>query len=95
MTMPSTSRGPAVPASASTAPTFAPPAPPVIAEPAPQPAWTPPAEPVVPQAQEFEMPLNLSEAQEAPADPQADELLLGGVEAPAERCHRPNLQCSG
>ncbi len=31
------------------------------------------------------MPLNLSEAQEAPADPQADELLLGGVEAPAEQ----------
>jgi cell division protein FtsZ len=85
MTMPSTSRGPAVPASASTAPTFAPP--PVAAEPAPQPAWAPPAEPVqveTPQPQDFDMTLNLSEAQEAPAEPQADELLLGGLEAPVE-----------
>ncbi|WP_372732345.1 cell division protein FtsZ [Novosphingobium sp.] len=85
MTMPSTSRGPAVPASASTVPTFAPP--PVAAEPAPQPAWTPPAEPVqveTPQPQDFDMTLNLSEAQEAPAEPQADELLLGGLEAPVE-----------
>jgi cell division protein FtsZ len=85
MTMPSTSRGPAVPASASTAPTFAPP--PASTEAAPQPSWTPPAEqvePVASQAEDFDATLNLSEAQEAPVEPQADELLLGGLEAPAE-----------
>jgi cell division protein FtsZ len=37
-----------------------------------------------PQPQDFDMTLNLSEAQEAPAEPQADELLLGGLEAPVE-----------
>ncbi|KPF93771.1 cell division protein FtsZ [Novosphingobium sp. AAP83] len=96
MTMPSTSRGPAVPASASTAPTFAPP-PPVMTDSAQQPVWAPPSEPYQPvaqQPQDFEMPLNLSEAQEAFADPQADELLLGGIEAPAEQVPQadPSMQ---
>ncbi|OYX62103.1 MAG: cell division protein FtsZ [Novosphingobium sp. 32-60-15] len=86
MTMPSTSRGPAVPASASTVPTFAPP--PVATEPAPQPGFAPPVDqtqPVAAQPQDYDMTLNLSEAQEAPAESQADELLLGGLEAPAEQ----------
>lgn len=85
MTMPSTSRGPAVPASASTAPTFAPPA--AFTETAPQPSWTPPINEVQAaplQPQDLEM-LNLSAAQEAPAD----ELLLGGFDAPAEQDSRP------
>jgi len=85
MTMPSTSRGPAVPASASTAPTFAPP--PAAPEPAPQPSWTPVADQVqsaVPEPDTFDLTLDLSEAQEEPAASPADELLLGDVEAPAE-----------
>ncbi len=86
MTMPSTSRGPAVPASASTVPTFAPP--PAFTETAPQANFAPPADqaqPAVSQPQDSDFTLNLSEAQEAPAEPQADELLLGGLdEAPAE-----------
>ena len=86
MTMPSTSRGPAVPASASTAPTFAPP--PVMSEPSPQPSWTPAAEQVQPtsvEPQPADLTLDLSEAQEAPVDQQGGELLLGGLdEAPAE-----------
>ncbi|CAH0495953.1 cell division protein FtsZ [Novosphingobium sp. CECT 9465] len=85
MTMPSTSRGPAVPASASTAPTFAPP--PAAPEPAPQPSWTPAAEqakPSVPEPETLDLTLDLSESQEAPADQQGGELLLGGLDAPAE-----------
>ena len=86
MTMPSTSRGPAVPASASTAPTFAPP--PAFTNPAAQPMMAAPADqaqPSAPDQHDYDMPLNLSEAQEAPAEPQGDELLLGGLEAPAEQ----------
>ncbi|WP_288115471.1 cell division protein FtsZ [Novosphingobium sp.] len=96
VTIPGTSRGPAVPV-AGAAPAAAvytpPPAAPVAtpapaaapAEPAPA-VFTPPAEPVA-------EPLDLTPADEAqpfvPDVPAADELLLGGMEAPAESAPEP------
>lgn len=83
VTIPSTSRGPAVPSSGSMAP--APFAPAPVAAPAPQaapqPSWTPAAEQVQPvQAADPEPDmLDLTEQQEEPA---TDELLLGGDDAP-------------
>ncbi len=88
VSIPSTSRGPAVP---SAAPSFAPPPSVAAPEPASQPSWTPAAEQVQPAQAAIEaeptsndLTLDLSEAQEAPADTGNGELLLGGLEAPAE-----------
>ncbi|MFM2372025.1 MAG: hypothetical protein RIS85_1747 [Pseudomonadota bacterium] len=86
VSIPSAARGPAVPSSAPAAPIIAQPAAP---EPAPQ-AWTPaveqvqPVQPAAPQPEPFDLTLDLSSAQEAPAQPASDELLLGGLEAPTE-----------
>lgn len=83
VSIPNTSRGPAVPTAAPAAPVYTPPP----AEPA-QPAWSPAAEQVQPAAtaaeaepEPFDLTLDLSEAQEE-VDP--GELSLGGMEAPVE-----------
>ena len=83
VSIPNTSRGPAVPSAAPAAPVYTPP----VAEPA-QPAWSPAAEqvqPVAPAAEPepepFDLTLDLSEAQE---EPDSGELSLGGMEAPVE-----------
>ncbi|ABD25584.1 cell division protein FtsZ [Novosphingobium aromaticivorans DSM 12444] len=89
VSIPGTSRGPAVPS--------APPAAPVAAPaPAPEPvqqAWTPAAEQVQPapaatpaaEPEPLDLTLDLSEVQEAPARPEAEELLLGGMEEPVQQ----------
>jgi cell division protein FtsZ len=88
VSIPSTSRGPAVPSAAPAAPSYAPPP---VAEPAPQPSWTPAAEQVQPaqaaveaEPEALDLTLDLSEAQEAPAEAGSGELSLGGLEAPEE-----------
>lgn len=85
VSIPSSARGPAVPTAAPAAPVYTPP-PPAAPEPA-QPAWTPAAEqvqpevPAAPEPEPLDLTLDLSAAQEEPA---SEELLLGGLEAPAE-----------
>ncbi|MBB3861346.1 cell division protein FtsZ [Novosphingobium hassiacum] len=83
VTIPSTSRGPAVPASGSMAPAPFAPAPAAASAPqaTAQPSWTPATEQVQPVQPADPEPdtLDLTELQE---EPQADELLLGGDDAP-------------
>lgn len=95
VSIPGTSRGPAVPS--------APPAVPVAAPaPAPEPvqqAWTPAAEQVQPapaatpaaEPEPLDLTLDLSEVQEAPARPEAEELLLGGMEEPVQQPDRKSV----
>ena len=88
VSIPGTSRGPAVPsappAPAQSAPIYTPP--PAAAEPAPvayAPAPEPQAAPVpAPAPEPLDLTLDLTPAEEAPAAP-AGELLLGGLDAPA------------
>ncbi|MGV3512460.1 MAG: cell division protein FtsZ [Novosphingobium sp.] len=85
VSFPNNARGPAVPTAAPAAPVYTPPPAP-SPEPA-QPAWTPAAEQVQPEApavqetEPLDLTLDLSSEQEEPG---SDELLLGGMEAPAE-----------
>ncbi|NLR70684.1 cell division protein FtsZ [Novosphingobium sp. ERN07] len=81
-------RGPAVPTAAPAAPVYTPP--PVQAEPAPVAAAPEPAP--VAEPEPLDLTLDLSAAQEAPAAPPSDELLLGAAEAaPAPAPEQPAM----
>ncbi|HQS96623.1 MAG: cell division protein FtsZ [Novosphingobium sp. 17-62-19] len=82
VSIPGTSRGPAVPSAAPAAPVFTPP--PAQPEPAPA-AFVPPAEPVsAPEPEPFDLTLDLTSSQEEPVAPPSDELLLGDPQAAPE-----------
>lgn len=89
VSIPNTSRGPAVPSAAPAAPVYTP-APTPPAEPA-QPAWTPAAEQVQPEpaAVAEPEPLDLTLDLSAQDEAGSEELLLGGLEAPAEPVAAP------